>query len=433
MGRDEKALFRLWNEKRGEAEPEDLSGNLIAQLGAVTEDLNRSWYERNSGHRVIHVQRRVQLPLCTAVHAPLRTVHRREGGGSSGLDVVRKILGRHEIATIQTTAVDSAAGMVTLTTTLAHGSGEWVASDWPVCSVAETANPQRMGAALTYARRYALFTLVGIAGEDDLDAPDLEIATSASVATAGKPDSVNDRTRPSSWGQRSAAAHQPLLAPDESARLREGIFAEIESMASSAAAVAWATTMLPSKNSLTAEDARAVEAAFEVKFAEWANKLAPEEPAPHVGCAGSSTIDIEIGTAEIPSADPGFSERRLSVTKTVRHRSKDHLRFVRGQPCLICAKRPSDAHHLRFAQPRALGRKMDGEYTVPLCRAHHREVHRATRELAWWQSRGIAPLAIAAALWQKTRSGEVFTELPGPPKSSRGPTRPPVMATPDGE
>src|SRR6059036_2042273 len=56
---------------------------------------------------------------------------------------------------------------------LAHASGEWIASDWPVCPVSETANPQRMGAALTYARRYALFTLVGIAGEDDLDAPDL--------------------------------------------------------------------------------------------------------------------------------------------------------------------------------------------------------------------------------------------------------------------
>jgi hypothetical protein len=86
---------------------------------------------------------------------------------------VRKTLGQHEIATVQTTAVDQASGMVNLTTMLAHASGEWIASDWPVCPVAETANPQRMGAALTYARRYALFTLVGIAGEDDLDAPDL--------------------------------------------------------------------------------------------------------------------------------------------------------------------------------------------------------------------------------------------------------------------
>src|ERR1700755_43481 len=90
---------------------------------------------------------------------------------SSGLDLVRKSLGRQEIATVQTTSIDAAAGLVRLTTVLAHASGEWISSDWPVCSVSETAAPQRMGAALTYARRYALFTLVGIAGEDDVDAP----------------------------------------------------------------------------------------------------------------------------------------------------------------------------------------------------------------------------------------------------------------------
>ena len=92
---------------------------------------------------------------------------------SSGLDIVRKALGCHEIATLQTTAIDKEAGLIRLTTTLAHSSGEWLSSEWPVCPISETAAPRRMGAALTYARRYALFTLVGIAGEDDLDAPDL--------------------------------------------------------------------------------------------------------------------------------------------------------------------------------------------------------------------------------------------------------------------
>ena len=92
---------------------------------------------------------------------------------SSGLDIVRKTLSQHEIATVQTTSIDQSAGIVNLTTVLAHASGEWIASDWPVCAIAETATPHRMGAALTYARRYALFTLVGIAGEDDVDAPDL--------------------------------------------------------------------------------------------------------------------------------------------------------------------------------------------------------------------------------------------------------------------
>jgi hypothetical protein len=91
---------------------------------------------------------------------------------SSGLDLVRKCLGQHEIATVQTTAIDRDSGLIRLTTTLVHASGEWVSSDWPVCPVSETAAPHRLGAALTYARRYALFTLVGIAGEDDMDAPD---------------------------------------------------------------------------------------------------------------------------------------------------------------------------------------------------------------------------------------------------------------------
>src|SRR6266542_832898 len=92
---------------------------------------------------------------------------------SSGLDIIRKALGQQQIATVQTTAIDTSSGIINLTTVLAHASGEWIASDWPVCRLADTASPHRMGAALTYARRYALFTLVGIAGEDDLDAPDL--------------------------------------------------------------------------------------------------------------------------------------------------------------------------------------------------------------------------------------------------------------------
>ena len=115
---------------------------------------------------------------------------------SSGLDIVRKTLSQHEIATVQTTAVDQAAGMVNLTTVLAHASGEWIASDWPVCAVAETATPHRMGAALTYARRYALFTLVGIAGEDDVDAPDLVVPP---AQTAGIEKTAAQQEGPAEW------------------------------------------------------------------------------------------------------------------------------------------------------------------------------------------------------------------------------------------
>ena len=110
---------------------------------------------------------------------------------STGLDIVRKCLGQHEIATVQSTAIDRDSGLIRLTTTLVHASGEWVSSDWPVCPASETAAPHRMGAALTYARRYALFTLVGIAGEDDLDAPDLGLQTMDPGPQNGPPERKN--------------------------------------------------------------------------------------------------------------------------------------------------------------------------------------------------------------------------------------------------
>src|SRR5205814_884802 len=167
---------------------------------------------------------------------------------SSGLDLVRKSLGRHEIATVQTTSIDDGAGLIRLTTTLAHSSGEWLASDWPVCPVSETAAPHRMGAALTYARRYALFTLVGIAGEDDLDAPDLngglEDAPPHSVGTSEPIDyAVQDAPLPATTATASvfaAPAASPYtrrgrpvrlprvtLASENSLILREQLIAEL--------------------------------------------------------------------------------------------------------------------------------------------------------------------------------------------------------------
>src|SRR5205085_726668 len=111
---------------------------------------------------------------------------------SSGLDIVRKTLSQHEIATVQTTSIDETAGIVRLSTVLAHASGEWIASDWPVCAITETAAPHRMGAALTYARRYALFTLVGIAGEDDVDAPDLLSPLAPETKSRGRTGHKNE-------------------------------------------------------------------------------------------------------------------------------------------------------------------------------------------------------------------------------------------------
>ena len=143
---------------------------------------------------------KAQAQLVNPEKSLVATVRFNEAGGSersfryaplsTGLDIVRKTLSQHEIATVQTTSIDEAAGIVRLSTVLAHASGEWIASDWPVCAISGTATPHQMGAALTYARRYALFTLVGIAGEDDLDAPDL-ITPSAEKSASKKLGGLN--------------------------------------------------------------------------------------------------------------------------------------------------------------------------------------------------------------------------------------------------
>src|SRR5579863_4542590 len=142
---------------------------------------------------------------------------------SSGLDIVRKTLGQHEIATVQTTAIDQAAGVVNLTTMLAHASGEWIASDWPICAISETQVPHRMGAALTYARRYALFTLVGIAGEDDLDAPDIATPTGQSAGPEKPTGTGNGRLNGghSIATRRDPKAAKPALTSEGSAELRD--------------------------------------------------------------------------------------------------------------------------------------------------------------------------------------------------------------------
>ena len=184
---------------------------------------------------------------------------------SSGLDIVRKTLSQHEIAALQTTAIDQAAGTVNLTTVLAHASGEWIASDWPVCAVADTATPRRMGAALTYARRYALFTLVGIAGEDDLDAPDLDVPNPPDIRLQGPPSSSHgngrlngrakhpeERAGGTAGPKTGSVLLKSMLEASASAALCEQMLAELKTIASADDAAMWAHKMLGAKNSLTA-------------------------------------------------------------------------------------------------------------------------------------------------------------------------------------
>jgi hypothetical protein len=405
---------------------------------------------------------------------------------SSGLDIVRKALGQHEIATVQTTAIDQDAQTVSLTTVLAHSSGEWIASDWPVCALSEIATPRRMGAALTYARRYALFTLVGIAGEEDLDAPDL----------AG-PAGTNDRSLPEGNGsgpgnakERDVAlgafsatrkrwsAPKQVLEPDKSAALRGQLLGELLQLRCPEEVTQWAQRALGAKNTLRGADATVVEAAFASRLAELTGGGSAEVPLPSSPTAGPGDATPE--TAEMPgrvallaalqasldlsaaegAADPNGTpatvgriprkkrprrpassaaaasaaaevqpaaavaqvEKRvkdavpwhidksvLTLSEPRRYRDRGHLEYVSSQPCLLCGRRPSDAHHLRFAQPRALGRRVSDEFAVPLCRTHHRILHTRGDEAGWWEEVKLDPVAVARQLWERSR----LSETPG--------------------
>ena len=197
---------------------------------------------------------------------------------STGLDIVRKCLGQHEIATVQSTAIDRDTGLIRLTTTLVHASGEWVSSDWPVCPATETAAPHRMGAALTYARRYALFTLVGIAGEDDLDAPDLALQTVRSRPAerpAGKEirfqwsdaaDAAQKRSR--GLARAPTVPGQPSCRAEASAILRDQLLAELAGFGSQDELDAWTLRAWPKANSLTPADGDEVRQAFQARLAQ---------------------------------------------------------------------------------------------------------------------------------------------------------------------
>ena len=334
---------------------------------------------------------------------------------SSGLDIVRKTLGQHEIATVQTTAIDQTAGMVNLTTTLAHASGEWIASDWPVCPIAETANPQRMGAALTYARRYALFTLVGIAGEDDLDAPDLCDGPRSPAPSADerslKPGHGQPRVpqRKPGNGQRRYGIHgerPSTLEPEQSAALREKLLTALGNITSADNAAIWAQEALAAKNRLAAADAKLVEDAFEHRLSELAPSATGKPQTMLLQLLMLSVLApmrrVAKGNDDLDQPD-GIDKSVLVIATPRRYRNREHLRYVAQQACLICGRKQSDPHHLRYLQPRALGRKVSDEFAVPLCRSHHRAVHRAGDEQAWWTAAGIDPVKVARQLWRQTR------------------------------
>jgi hypothetical protein len=287
---------------------------------------------------------------------------------SSGLDIVRKTLGGHEIATVQTTTIDREAGLIRLTTTLAHASGEWLSSEWPVCAISETAAPRRMGAALTYARRYALFTLVGIAGEDDLDAPDLGQVDTVhqadpprqddGVARSQKAPTLNHRSTGAARRAGAVRAARTVLGTEPSATLREQLLMSLSQLQSGDTAAEWARKNLAVKNTLIDADADAVETGFREKLAtiEMASnpsqgelQSAPAEKTPSPAEQPFLAVMDDSATAPILVPAAGSPRRRRVAAKTIRLRDKGHCsssRRNRAWSAVECR-----AKRITFASP----------------------------------------------------------------------------------
>jgi ERF superfamily len=354
----------------------------------------------------------------------------------------------------QTTDIDRANGMVNLTTVLLHTSGEWISSDWPVCQLSETSAPRRMGAALTYARRYALFTMVGIAGEDDLDAPDIiydqpkgDKAAEARLVPNSAVELAPNRASQIRTGNPNIPLAQEKLGADDSAAIRAQLIQDIEAIAEDEDLQSRAIAILKTKNRLSTDDAKLVEQAFEARMGR--HDASPDASAEHV----PPSLAVDVTAPEAPAAlaftikpagrrgrprktkttaeqsapplvvskpivddNPSAStllqadanptkirKSELTISEPRRLRDKAHLKFVASQACLVCGRSPADAHHLRFTQPRAMGRKVSDEFAVPLCRTHHRDNHRFGDEVAWWERRAIDPIATSRQLWVSRR------------------------------
>jgi hypothetical protein len=288
---------------------------------------------------------------------------------------------------------------------------------------------------------------VGIAGEDDLDAPDLPVLQS-SEGTEGHADRrkmnghLESKAAPGA-GQKESGSRRPivrpspLLAPDQSAGVRDRLLGEVANLRSADAAATWARDGITAKNSLTAADGRAVEEAFGRRLSELVPEADRPLPAQEASAEPAKPGDTENAPGpEVSSSEPALPKEpappaeaendaapssdyaALATVKPRRHRSKEHLRFVAIQACVVCGRKHSDPHHLSFMQPRALGRKVSDEYVVPLCRIHHRAVHRVSDEQVWWTQQGIDPVVVARSLWTSTRLNAGLAQNDGPSHST---------------
>jgi hypothetical protein len=205
--------------------------------------------------------------------------------------------------------------------------------------------------------------------------------------------------------------------------LKDELLRQIDGLGAADDAALWAQRNLAAKNKLAAADARCVEEAFTARLAS----IATEAVTNH---AKNSARRPDRGHKRRRA--PGVDKSALVLPAHRRIRDREHVKSVAKQLCLVCGRSPADAHHLRFAQSPALGRKVSDEFTVPLCRGHHREIHRCGDEAGWWRKAGIDPTIAARSLWLKTHplpspgnlsssgiSDNKIQNKPNPPSSSQ--------------
>jgi hypothetical protein len=221
----------------------------------------------------------------------------------------------------------------------------------------------------------------------------------------------------------------PPLQGQLSAVLRDELMVELASLVGAEEAARWAHKRMAAKNSLAAPDASLVEDAFAKRLGEL-DAVSGATPTPRASPGGSTSggkvehgnaPDLSTRTTSKPAGDAGdppawlgpsdpdpaieprgIDKSELPIGAPRRFRDKAHLAFVAAQPCIVCGKRPVDPHHIRFAQKQSLGRKVSDEFTVPVCRSHHRALHRSGSEYLWWKNVGIDPLKAARKLWKHT-------------------------------
>ena len=198
-------------------------------------------------------------------------------------------------------------------------------------------------------------------------------------------------------GRGGRKSESVTLDPEQSTALREKLLTELGALTSPDSAAIWAQEALPAKNSLAAADAKLVEDAFERRLSEL-----PSSDAAAPSNDESSVSQSAQPQVTAPDQAQGIDKSILTVAAPRRYRNREHLRYVAQQACLVCGRKPSDPHHLGFTQPRALGRKVSDEFAVPLCRGHHRAVHRSRDERGWWRQAGIDPIKVARRLWKET-------------------------------